>query len=81
MEKRSKNRFLPSFDVEFDRERDGRWIAEIQNLPGVLAYGETKQKAVRRVYAIALRTLADRIEQGRTAGIITRLFEHAVARR
>ena len=45
--------------IEFDREEDGRWIAEVPTLPGVLAYGSTKQDAFRRVSAIALRTLAD----------------------
>ncbi len=48
--------------VEFDREEDGRWIAEVPKLPGVLAYGATKREALRRVYAVALRTLADSYE-------------------
>ncbi|MEK7069083.1 MAG: hypothetical protein AAB947_01730 [Patescibacteria group bacterium] len=39
--------------VEFDREEDGRWIAEVPKLPGVLAYGATKREALRRVYAVA----------------------------
>jgi len=43
--------------VEFEKEQDGRWIAEIPQLPGVLAYGKTKQEAQRKAYAIALRTL------------------------
>ena len=45
-----------SFAVEFDREEDGRWIAEVTKLPGVLAYGETKQEALKRVTSVALRT-------------------------
>ncbi|MBI2453964.1 MAG: type II toxin-antitoxin system HicB family antitoxin [Parcubacteria group bacterium] len=81
MIKKPQNKTLPSFHVEFDREEDGRWIAEIPKLPGVMAYGDTKQKAVRRVYAIALRTLADNIEQGNTPSAVFRLFGHEMARR
>lgn len=51
-----------SFEVEFEREEDGRWIAEVPKLPGVLAYGQTKQAAMQKVYAIALRTLALRVK-------------------
>jgi predicted RNase H-like HicB family nuclease len=50
------------FEVEFDREDDGRWIAEIINLPGAMAYGETKEIALAAVEAIALRALAARLE-------------------
>ena len=46
--------------IEFKRELDGRWIAGIAELPGVLAYGETKDEARARVEALALRVLADR---------------------
>jgi predicted RNase H-like HicB family nuclease len=48
--------------VEIDREDDGRWLAEIVELPGVMAYGETKAEVIRRVYALALRVLADKVE-------------------
>lgn len=81
MVQRRKQKAIPSFTVEFDREQDGRWIAEIPKLPGVMAYGATKQEAARRVYAIALRTLADNVEQGNTFTSVSRLFEHEVARR
>ncbi len=50
------------FEIVFDREEDGRWIAEIESLPGVLAYGATKLAARSRVQALALRVIADRIE-------------------
>lgn len=50
------------FEVELDREEDGRWIAEIASLPGAMAYGETKERALAAVEAIALRVLADRLE-------------------
>ena len=48
--------------VEFDREDDGRWIADIPELPGVLAYGQSKDEALSKVQALALRVLADKIE-------------------
>ena len=48
--------------IEIDREDDGRWIAEIQELPGALCYGSTRDEAVARVQALALRILAERLE-------------------
>ena len=72
---------LSSLAVEFDREEDGRWIAEIPKLPGVMAYGETKRKALQRVYVIALRTLADSVESGALFTPVSRLFGYGVARR
>jgi predicted RNase H-like HicB family nuclease len=50
------------FEVELNREDDGRWIAEIVNLPGAMAYGATREEALAAVEAIALRALADRLE-------------------
>ncbi len=52
--------------VETDRETDGRWIAEVNEIPGVLAYGETEEKAVAAAKALALRRLAEKIERGET---------------
>lgn len=52
-----------SFSIIFDKEVDGRWIAEIPELPGVLAYGTSKAEAEIAVTALALRVLADRTEQ------------------
>jgi predicted RNase H-like HicB family nuclease len=49
-------------NVEVEREEDGRWIAEIPDLSGVLAYGETREQALARAEALALRVLADRLE-------------------
>jgi len=51
------------FEIELDREEDGRWIAEISSLPGVLAYGQSKQEAIAKVKALALRVLADEVEK------------------
>lgn len=50
--------------VETETEIDGRWIAEVPDLPGVLAYGGTKDEAVAKAKALALRVVADRIEHG-----------------
>lgn len=59
------------FDIIFDREGDGRWIAEIESLPGVLAYGATKLEAQSKVEALALRVIADQIERDQsTAGFV-----------
>ena len=49
--------------VETELEADGRWIAEIVDVPGVLAYGETEKEAIASAQALALRVLADRIEE------------------
>jgi predicted RNase H-like HicB family nuclease len=50
--------------VEFDRETDGRWIADIPALPGVMVYGKTRKRAPTAVEAMALRVIADRLEHG-----------------
>ena len=56
-----------TFDIEIDREVDGRWIAEVPDLAGVLTYGATRDEAVARVQALALRVIADRFEQNESA--------------
>lgn len=56
-----------TLSVEFERESDGRWIADIPELPGVLAYGQSREEATARVQALALRVIADRLEHGETA--------------
>ena len=48
--------------IEIERENDGRWIAEIPDLPGVMSYGQTREEAVAKAKALALRVLADRLE-------------------
>jgi predicted RNase H-like HicB family nuclease len=50
--------------VEIEREDDGRWIAEIPALPGVLVYGASEKEARAKVEALALRVIADRLEHG-----------------
>jgi predicted RNase H-like HicB family nuclease len=52
--------------IELDQEDDGRWLAEIIDIPGALAYGATAAEARAKAQAIALRVLADRLEHGET---------------
>jgi len=52
------------FRVEVEREEDGRWLAEVPELPGVLAYGSSAAEAQAKVQALALRVVADRLEHG-----------------
>ena len=56
-----------TFKVEIEQEDDGRWLAEVLELPGVLAYGDSQQAAVSRVQALALRGIAERLEHGETS--------------
>jgi predicted RNase H-like HicB family nuclease len=50
--------------IEVEQEDDGRWLAEVPDLPGVLAYGASRAEAISRVKALGLRALADRVEHG-----------------
>ena len=52
--------------IETEIEEDGRWIAEVPALPGTLAYGATREEAIRHVQALALRVMADRLEHEET---------------
>jgi len=60
--------------IEVEREDDGRYLAEAPELPGVLAYGQSRQEAVRRVQALALRVIADRLEHNESAPDLPELF-------
>ena len=60
--------------IELEQEDDGRWIAEIPTLPGVLAYGQTSDEAIARAEALALRVLADRIEHGESVPELAGVF-------
>jgi len=55
---------LIAFKVETEQEEDGRWLAEVVELPGVLAYGETQEAALSKVQVLALRVIAERLEHG-----------------
>jgi predicted RNase H-like HicB family nuclease len=68
------------FRVEIEREDDGRFLAEVVDLPGVLAYGESAEVALAHVQALALRVLADRLEHGEwPAGPVSVSFETSSA--
>ncbi|MBI3361541.1 MAG: type II toxin-antitoxin system HicB family antitoxin [Chloroflexi bacterium] len=60
------------FTIEIDQEDDGRWLAEVLELPGVMAYGETEAKAVARAEALGLRVIAEQLEHGELARIAKR---------
>ncbi len=53
--------------IEIEREDDGRWLADIPALPGVMAYGATRAEAINKVKVLALRVIADEIEHGERA--------------
>lgn len=53
-----------TFTIEYEQEDDGRWLAEVAELPGVLAYGQTSDEATAKAQALALRVLADKLEHG-----------------
>jgi predicted RNase H-like HicB family nuclease len=52
-----------NFNIEYEQEEDGRWLAEVTGLPGVLAYGNTPDEAMIKAEALALRVLAEKLEQ------------------
>jgi predicted RNase H-like HicB family nuclease len=60
--------------IELEREEDGRYIAEVTDLPGVLAYGATEREALDKAKALALRVLADRLEHGETVPELAEVF-------
>ncbi len=64
--------------VETEQETDGRWIAEIPQIPGALAYGATRNEAIARAEALALRVLADRLEHGEMPQELGQVFSVAV---
>ena len=68
-----------TFTVEVEQETDGRWIAEIPQIPGAMSYGTSQDEAVARVEALGLRVLAERIEQGESSPEIQQVFSVAVA--
>jgi len=60
--------------IEIERESDGRWIAEAPELPGVMAYGDTREHAIRAVEVLALRVMADRLEHGEELPQLSNVF-------
>jgi len=67
-----------NFHIELEQETDGRWIGEVPELPGVMTYADSRQDALARVQALALRVIADRLEHGEGAPeMLTVVFEAA----
>jgi predicted RNase H-like HicB family nuclease len=62
------------YKVETEQEADGRWIAEVPELPGVLAYGTSRDEAVRKAQALSLRVLAERLEHGEDLPQVENVF-------
>jgi predicted RNase H-like HicB family nuclease len=62
------------YAVEVEQEDDGRWLAEVPELAGVLAYGKTREQAVRRAQALSLRVLAERLENGEPLPQVENVF-------
>lgn len=60
--------------IEVEQEEDGRWLAEVVELPGVLSYGQSRQEAIDRAQALSLRVLADRIEHGESVPQMGNVF-------
>jgi predicted RNase H-like HicB family nuclease len=65
------------FTIETEQEADSRWLAEVMELPGVLAYGSTRYEAVARAQALALRVVADRLEHDEAGGDLLTIFFNA----
>ncbi len=63
--------------VEIEQESDGRWIAEVPELPGTIAYGPTRERAIANVEALALRVLAERLDNGEAVVQIPTIFSIA----
>lgn len=60
--------------IEIEREEDGRWIAEVSELPGVMVYGQSREEAITKVEALALRVIADRLDHGEAIPELVELF-------
>jgi predicted RNase H-like HicB family nuclease len=60
--------------IEIEKEVDGRWIAEVPDIPGVMVYGRSRKEAISKVKALALRMIADRIEHGERIPELDELF-------
>ena len=65
------------FNIEIDREDDGRWIADVVDLPGVMCYGTTRDEAIAKAEALAFRVIADRLEHGEEVPMLDDVFSVA----
>ncbi len=75
---RTPNRSAPydcgMYAIEVEQEADGRWLAEVPDLAGVLTYGRTRDEAVRKAQALSLRVLAERLENGESLPHVESVF-------
>ena len=62
------------YSVEVEQEIDGRWIAEVPELPGVMTYGPSREEAIRKAQALSLRVLAERLEHGESLPQVENVF-------
>jgi predicted RNase H-like HicB family nuclease len=62
------------YQIETEQEADGRWIAEVPELPGVLAYGPSREDAIRKAQALSLHVLAERLEHGEALPQVQNVF-------
>ena len=60
--------------IDVEQESDGRWLAEVADLPGVLTYGQTRKEAVDKAQSLALRVVADRLDHGETVPELEHVF-------
>ena len=63
-----------NYTIETEQEEDGRWIAEVMELPGVIVYGQTRNDAIQRAEIVALRLVADRLEHGEAVPEMSKMF-------
>ena len=68
-----------NFTIVYEQEDDGRWLAEVPELPGVLAYGSSAQEAMAKVEALALRVIADRLEHSESPAVAINISIPAAA--
>jgi predicted RNase H-like HicB family nuclease len=68
-----------TLSIDVEHEADGRWLAEVPELPGVLAYGVTEAEAVARAEALALRVFAERLEHGEADALVSLAFTRVAA--
>lgn len=66
--------YIDAMNIEIDKEADGRWIAEVPDLSGVMAYGTTRQDALAKAESLALRVIADRLDHGEAIPELDELF-------
>jgi predicted RNase H-like HicB family nuclease len=70
----TRSKEVTGVNIEVEREEDGRWIADVPDLPGVMVYGQSREEAICRVKALALRVLADRLEHGESIPELNEVF-------